>query len=84
RRSGKYVRAEILIASNIMRPNRLDPSKTDFISVTHINPGGIVDSALGASIVNALCAQAPVKLLMSLERAANAPRPITSTAVPSA
>lgn len=73
RRSKKYVRAEILIATNIMRPNRLDPTKTDFVSVTHINPGGIIDSRIGSKIANALCAKAPVKLLKSLERAANSP-----------
>ncbi|CAB1102757.1 unnamed protein product [Ectocarpus sp. CCAP 1310/34] len=71
RRGKKYVRAEILIATNIMRPNREDPSKTDFISVTHINPGGIADSRIGAKIVNKLCAKAPVNLLVALERSAN-------------
>ncbi|CAM9907926.1 unnamed protein product [Ectocarpus sp. 12 AP-2014] len=71
RRGKKYVRAEILIATNIMRPNREDPSKTDFISVTHINPGGIADSRIGAKIVNKLCAKAPVSLLVALERSAN-------------
>jgi hypothetical protein len=30
-----------------------------------------VDSALGAQIMNAICAQAPVKLLRDLEKAAN-------------
>ena len=73
RRGKKYVRAEILIASNIMRPNREDPTKTDFISVTHINPGGIADSTLGAKIVNKLCAKAPVNLLLALEKTANSP-----------
>lgn len=67
------MRAEILIATNIMRPNRADPSKTDFISVTHINPGGIVDSKIGAKVANKLCAKAPVNLLTSLEKAANSP-----------
>lgn len=67
------MRAEILIATNIMRPNPKDPAKTDFISVTHINPGGIVDSKLGAKIVNKLCAKAPVNLLVALEKAANSP-----------
>lgn len=71
RQTNRYVRAEILIATNIMRRNPMDPTKTDFVSVTHINPGGIVDSKMGAKIVNALCAKAPVKLLISLERAAN-------------
>lgn len=56
-----------------MRPNRDDPTKTDFVSVTHINPGGIVDSKLGAKIVNRLCAKAPVNLLVALTRAANSP-----------
>ena len=67
------MRAEILIASNIMRPNREDPTKTDFVSVTHINPGGIADSNLGAKVVNKLCAKAPVHLLLCLEKAANSP-----------
>lgn len=81
RRGKKYVRAEILIATNIMRPNRDDPTKTDFISVTHINPGGIADSKIGAKIVNKLCAKAPVNLLVSLERAANsAPVPKAAAA----
>lgn len=56
-----------------MRPNREDPTKTDFVSVTHINPGGIADSKIGAKIVNKLCAKAPVNLLVALERAANSP-----------
>lgn len=73
RRGTKYVRAEILVATNLMRPNRADPTKTDFISVTHINPGGIADSAVGAKIANMLCAKAPVSLLVSLERCANSP-----------
>ena len=73
RRGKKFVRAEILIATNIMRPNREDPTKTDFVSVTHINPGGIADSKIGAKIVNKLCAKAPVNLLVALERAANSP-----------
>ncbi|CAM9830338.1 unnamed protein product [Ectocarpus sp. 4 AP-2014] len=82
RRGKKYVRAEILIATNIMRPNREDPSKTDFISVTHINPGGIADSTIGAKIVNKLCAKAPVNLLVALERSANsAPVPREEAAV---
>lgn len=56
-----------------MRPNRDDPTKTDFVSVTHINPGGVADTKIGAKIVNKLCAKAPVNLLVALERAANSP-----------
>lgn len=59
-----------------MRPNPDDPTKTDFISVTHINPGGIVDSRVGAKIANRLCAKAPVNLLVALERCANSPVPV--------
>ncbi|CAM9316264.1 unnamed protein product [Chrysoparadoxa australica] len=69
----QFIRAEILIATNMMRPNPKDNSLTDFISVTHINPGGIVDSAIGAKLMNALCAKAPVKMLKCLEKAANSP-----------
>ncbi|KAG5177967.1 hypothetical protein JKP88DRAFT_330860 [Tribonema minus] len=66
-----YVRAEILIATNMMRANAHDPRKTDFVTVAHVNPGGVADSTLGANVVNMLCAQAPLKLLQALERAAN-------------
>jgi hypothetical protein len=38
---------------------------------TITQPGGVVDSALGAQIMNAICTQAPVKLLRDLEKAAN-------------
>lgn len=41
-RSGKdaYVRTEVLLAGNVMRENPSDPSKTDFVTIAHINPGG--------------------------------------------
>ncbi|CAM9941580.1 unnamed protein product [Phaeothamnion confervicola] len=72
-RGGRFLRAEILIASNLMRQNSKDSRLTDFVTIAHVNPGGIVDSALGAKIVNMLCAQAPVRLLQRLEAAANSP-----------
>eukprot|EP00752_Nemacystus_decipiens_P013075 g11564.t1 len=74
-RPGKtYVRAQILRAANIMRPNAQDPTKTDFINVMHINPGGVADSWLGAMVVNRLCGMG-VDTLRALEAAANRPAP---------
>lgn len=69
-----YVRAQVLRAANIMRPNPQDPTKTDFTNVMHINPGGIADSWIGAKVVNRLCGMA-VDTLRSLEAAANRPSP---------
>lgn len=78
-RPGKtYVRAQMLKAANIMRPNLQDPTKTDITSVMHINPGGVADSWLGSKVVNRLCGMA-VDTLQSLEVAANRPIP-TQTA----
>mmetsp|Transcript_38156 Transcript_38156/g.49226 ORF Transcript_38156/g.49226 Transcript_38156/m.49226 type:complete len:359 (+) Transcript_38156:217-1293(+) len=72
KRSDEFVRSEILIAGNIMRPNADDPeNKTDFYSVTHVNPGGICDSKPFAMVMNALCANAPVSFIRKLEVAAN-------------
>lgn len=68
--STNCVRAEILTATNLMRRNPSDPTKTDIISLTHINPGGIVDTPAGAQIMNWLAASAPMKLLKGLESAA--------------
>jgi len=35
-----------------MRPVQGDKSKTEFTMITHVNPGGVVNNALGAAIVN--------------------------------
>jgi hypothetical protein len=57
-----------------MRPNDQDPSKTDFVTIAHINPGGAADTPLGAKIVNHLCTHGPVNFIMKLEGAASKAR----------
>jgi len=66
-----FVRTEVLLAGNVMRPNDQDPSKTDFVTIAHINPGGAADTPLGAKIVNHLCTHGPVNFIMKLEGAAS-------------
>mmetsp|Transcript_13522 Transcript_13522/g.27626 ORF Transcript_13522/g.27626 Transcript_13522/m.27626 type:complete len:297 (+) Transcript_13522:1251-2141(+) len=68
--SGQYQRAELLLAGNVMKPVRGDPDKTEFTLITHINPGGIVDNAIGAAITNKLSATSPVDFIRKLEIAA--------------
>ncbi|CAM9323176.1 unnamed protein product [Discosporangium mesarthrocarpum] len=69
-RSNRYVRSEVLLAGNFMRPVPGDPSKTEFLMVTHVNPGGAAESRAGAMLVNSLCASSPVSFICRLEAAA--------------
>ena len=67
----KYQRGEILLAGNIMEPIKGEPDKCMFTMITHVNPGGVVDNPVGAKILNALAASAPVEFVSKLEEAAN-------------
>eukprot|EP00903_Cladosiphon_okamuranus_P019594 g18021.t1 len=69
-RSSRYVRSEILLAGNFMRPVPGDPSRTEFLMVTHVNPGGAAETRAGAMLVNSLCASSPVTFIRRLEVAA--------------
>ncbi|CAM9371294.1 unnamed protein product [Scytosiphon promiscuus] len=69
-RSSRYVRSEILLAGNFMRPVPGDPSRTEFLMVTHVNPGGAAETRAGAMLVNSLCASSPVNFIRRLEVAA--------------
>lgn len=69
-RSSRYVRSEILLAGNFMRPVPGDPSSTEFLMVTHVNPGGAAETRAGAMLVNSLCASSPVNFIRRLEVAA--------------
>ena len=50
--SFSFQRAEVLLAGNVMEPVPGDPGKTKLTLITHINPGGIVDNAIGAALIN--------------------------------
>lgn len=66
----RYVRSEILLAGNVMRPHPQDPRKTVLTTLTHINPGGSIDSKAGAAMLNMLTATGPVQFLRRVEAAA--------------
>lgn len=66
----RYVRSEILLAGNVMRPHPHDPRKTVLTTLTHINPGGAVDSKAGAAMLNMLTATGPVQFVRRVEAAA--------------
>jgi len=62
-----FQRGEVLLAGNVMEPVAGDPSSTKLTLITHINPGGIVDNAVGAVIMNKLTATSPVEFIKKLE-----------------
>lgn len=53
-----------------MRPHTADPRKTELVTLTHVNPGGCVDSKAGAFILNSLSANSPVQFIKRVEQAA--------------
>lgn len=53
-----------------MRPMPGDPSRTEFLMITHVNPGGAAETRAGAMLVNSLCASSPVNFIRRLEVAA--------------
>lgn len=53
-----------------MRPVPGDPSRTEFLMITHVNPGGAAETRAGAMLVNSLCASSPVNFIRRLEVAA--------------
>eukprot|EP00282_Hemiselmis_andersenii_P020278 CAMPEP_0172039722 /NCGR_PEP_ID=MMETSP1041-20130122/24065_1 /TAXON_ID=464988 /ORGANISM="Hemiselmis andersenii, Strain CCMP439" /LENGTH=492 /DNA_ID=CAMNT_0012697469 /DNA_START=170 /DNA_END=1651 /DNA_ORIENTATION=- len=65
-----YVRTEVLLAGNVMRPDPTDPTKTEFTTIAHVNPGGAADTPLGSRLVNHICTHGPVNFINKLEIAA--------------
>ncbi|EWM21685.1 hypothetical protein Naga_101376g1 [Nannochloropsis gaditana] len=53
-----------------MRPHPSDPNKTLLVTLTHINPGGSIDSKAGALMVNKLSSTSPVSFVRKIEFAA--------------
>jgi hypothetical protein len=68
--SGKYVRATILLAGNVIKPYGDSGQQTLLTQIAHINPGGGADTATAAWIINKLCAVAPPAFMRKLESAA--------------
>lgn len=69
-RSDKYVRSQVLLAGNVMRAHPTDPNKTLLTTLTHINPGGCVDTKAGAAMINMITATSPVLFHRKVEVAA--------------
>lgn len=47
-----------------------DPSRTEFLMVTHVNLGGAAETRAGAMLVNSLCVRSPVDFIRRLDIAA--------------
>ena len=62
-----FVRTEVLLAGNVMRPVAGDPNLTEFTTIAHINPGGAADTPLGAQLANKICTYGPVSFIRKLE-----------------
>lgn len=69
-RSEKYVRSQVLLAGNVMRPHPTEPGKTLLVTLTHVNPGGCVDTKAGAAMINMITATSPVLFHRKVEVAA--------------
>ncbi len=69
--TNRYARATVLLAGNIIEPHPMHPNDwTSLTQIAHVNPGGLADSKIAASIINSLCAKGPPAFFAGLERAA--------------
>lgn len=71
--SERYLRMEIMVGGNIIRRVEGDDSKTHFTVLTHVNPGGVAETRLGAMILNSAAASGPLKFIHGLRKVAPAP-----------
>ena len=70
RGGGTYVRAQVLRAAFILRPNSRDPAnRTEFTHVLQLNLGGVMSTWLGAKVANRMYAGA-ANVVPALEAAA--------------
>ena len=66
--SERYLRMEIMVGGNIIRCVEGDASKTHFTVLTHVNPGGVAETRLGAMILNSAAASGPLKFIHGLRK----------------
>eukprot|EP00903_Cladosiphon_okamuranus_P022209 g20424.t1 len=64
--SSDYVRGEVILAANVIKPDSKNRYKTHFTMLTQVDPGGIAP----AWIVNKISARDPVDFLQRVEAAA--------------
>jgi len=66
-----YIRSEVMFAGHFLKKDKTDPTKTEVITISQINPGGnIVSSPAAVRIINALSLSGPITFLKKLEKAA--------------
>lgn len=65
-KQSKYCRMEMLLGGHIVRSVPGSPSKCEYTQITHANPGGALDSKVGAFLANAAAAGGPIEVLASL------------------
>uniref|UniRef100_A0A7S1HHL7 START domain-containing protein n=1 Tax=Hemiselmis andersenii TaxID=464988 RepID=A0A7S1HHL7_HEMAN len=63
----EYVRMDVVLGGYLFQSTD-DGSKTRFQMVSLCNPGGALDSTVGAMISSMLCATGPVKFISALRR----------------
>lgn len=67
--SRRYQRAEVVLAANIIKPH--GAQGTHLTLLTQVNPGGAIDTSLGAKIVNQIVKRSPVAFFDAIEKAAS-------------
>jgi len=68
RYTDRYVRMEVLMGGSIFRPVPGNPHMTNYSGISYSNPGGMIDSAIGAFVVNNIAARAPIELVEKLRK----------------
>lgn len=66
--SRRYQRAEVVLAANIIKPH--GAKGTHLTLLTQVNPGGAIDTSIGARIVNQIVKRSPVAFFDAVEKAA--------------
>lgn len=65
-----HQRGELLLAGNVIEPVPGRPDQARLTMITHCNPGGVADNAVGAMVVNKLSKKSPIDFVRKVEAAA--------------
>jgi len=66
-RSASYCRMDVTIGGYLLRPSA-DGKQTEFNMISLANPGGVLDSPVGAKLSNWVCATGPVNFVNSIRQ----------------
>jgi len=65
RQGGEYCRMDVTLGGYLLRP--IDHgTRTEFSMLSLANPGGVLDSQVGAMISNMVCATGPITFISSV------------------